>query len=257
MRSKIISQILCCFFSNMRNSKSIQEPPKRLFFGSFYLSNEFRNCFFSNIWKFTKKNLILNTRELVNICDRIQNFLFNQNLNHRLTNPTNIHRISRHKMHNFFLNLSRAKWIGTIIMNIHICNWFPTFRTKKWRDNRFFRSISTIRNTSQNIRDYLTTPLHPNKISLLNLLIGDKIKIMKTDSRDRCPTELDRFNMSNWSDDPCSSYLESHRIDLRCYLLCWKFISNCSPRMMFCSSQQRTDSLKMKTFFCFRLFKRK
>lgn len=139
-------------------------------------------------------------------------------------------------MNNFFLNLSRTSWICTIVVDINITNRSITSWAKKWRTDKILCSISPFFNHSYNIRDNLSTPLYPDKISLFDLLILNKIKIMQTYPRNLNSRELNRLNISNWRDNPSPPHLKIYALNLTSYLLSWKFIGNSSPRMMLRST---------------------
>ena len=166
----------------------------------------------------------------------MQNPLLHQNLNHRISDSSDIHCIPRNKMNNFFLDLCWTSWICTIVVDINITNRSITSWAKKWRTDKILSSIPPFFNHSHNIRDDLSTPLHPDKISLFDLLILNKIKIMQTYPRNLNSRELNWLNISNWRDNPSSPHLKIYALNLTSYLLSWEFIGNSSPRMMLCST---------------------
>lgn len=139
-------------------------------------------------------------------------------------------------MNNFFLNLSRTSWICTIVVDINITNRSITSWAKKWRTNKILSSISPFFNHSYNIRDNLSTSLYPDKISLFDLLILNKIKIMQTYPRNLDSRELNRLNISNWRNNSSPPHLKIYALNLTSHLLSWEFIGNSSPRMMLRST---------------------
>lgn len=145
-------------------------------------------------------------------------------------------------MNNFFLDLRGTSWICTIVVNINITNRSITSWAKKWRTDKILCPIPPFFNHSYNIRDNLSTPLHPDKISLFDLLILNKIKIMQTYPRNLNSRELNRLNVSNWRDNPSPSDLKIYALNLTSHLLSWEFIGNSSPRMMLRSTQYFTNT---------------
>ena len=145
-------------------------------------------------------------------------------------------------MNNFFLNLRVTSWICTIVVNINITNRSITSWAKKWRTDKILCPIPPFFNHSHNIRDNLSTPLHPHKISLFNLLILNKIKIMQTYPRNLDSRKLNGLNISNWRDNSSPPHLKIYTLNLTSYLLSWEFIGNSSPRMMLRSTQYFTNT---------------
>lgn len=145
-------------------------------------------------------------------------------------------------MHNLFLNLRRTSWVCTIVVDINITNRSITSWAKKWRTNKILSSISPFFNHSHNIGDNLSAPLHPDKISLFDLLILNKIKIMQTYPRNLDSRKLNRLNISNWRDNSSPPHLKIYALNLTSHLLSWEFIGNSSPRMMLRSTQYFTNT---------------
>jgi len=139
-------------------------------------------------------------------------------------------------MNNLLLDLRGTSWICTIVVDINITNRSITSGAKKWRTDKILCSIPPFFNYSHDIRDDLSTPLHPHKISLFDLLILNKIKIVQTYPRNLDSRELNRLNIRNWGDNPSSPHLKIYALNLTSHLLSWEFIRNSSPRMMLGST---------------------
>lgn len=159
-------------------------------------------------------------------------------------------------MHELLLNLSRTGRVATVVVNINIADRTITFRAKKRRNNRLFKSAPPLFNRTEKIRDHLPTPLHSHEILVLDLFFSNKIKIMKTDPRNRRSTELHRLNIGNRRDDSCPSDLKSKRKNLACDLLCWEFVGDRSSWVMFGRTEDFADS-KSAFFLLFSSKKRK
>ncbi len=85
-------------------------------------------------------------------------------------------------MHDFLSDLSRTFGIAAVVVNINIANRTATNWAKERRNDRHFSTISPLLDHRYDIGDHFSTSLHPNEISAFDLLILNKIKIMKTDS---------------------------------------------------------------------------
>jgi hypothetical protein len=82
----------------------------------------------------------------IKISKRVEQILFYEELNNRISKSSNIKSISRNKVEEFFLELSRAICIFAVVMDVLANNWsFATWTEFWWEDFRF-SAVSSRRN---------------------------------------------------------------------------------------------------------------
>jgi len=171
-------------------------------------------------------------RERIDVSDIAEQSLLYKNIDRALADTFDIHAISADEVYELLFDLSRTTRISTIIMNIFIEDFRSTGRTTTRHQNFLGIFGPTIRDSADDIRDHFSAPLQSYSIMHMNIFGGDEIMIMQTDSLDSDTAEFYRFEISDRSDDACTTDLEINRIDLSGDHLCRKFVSYCPSRMM-------------------------
>jgi len=82
----------------------------------------------------------------IKICKRVEQILFYEELNKRISKSCNIKSISRNKVEEFFLELSRAIWIFAVVMDILANNWSLAAWAEFWWEDLRFSAVSSRRN---------------------------------------------------------------------------------------------------------------
>gem|GEM_PF-3303710 len=171
-------------------------------------------------------------RKSINISDIAEQSLIYENIDSTSTYAFDIHTVLADKMYEFLFDLSRTMGILTVIMNIFVEDFFSTGRTNTWHRNLASIMRSTIRDSTDDIRNHFSAPLQSHSIVKMDIFGGDEIVIMQTDSLDSNTTKLYRFKICNRRNNARTTHLKINRIDLSSNHLRREFVGYCPSRMM-------------------------